>query len=122
MVAFHRLGLQEGVRRVKRLALHWRRMLNVAIARGGGAFMMLGSMSAEQRVAAFMLDLSDRWQARGYCASAFSLKMTRGEIGSRVGLKTETVNRVLQGMHKRGIIEVYASEIHILDLPSLILL
>ncbi|HVW48831.1 MAG TPA: helix-turn-helix domain-containing protein [Trinickia sp.] len=97
-------------------------MLNVAIARGGGAFMMLGSMSAEQRVAAFMLDLSDRWQARGYCASAFSLKMTRGEIGSRVGLKTETVNRVLQGMHKRGIIEVYASEIHILDLPSLILL
>ncbi|MDG0024355.1 helix-turn-helix domain-containing protein [Trinickia sp. Y13] len=122
MGAFQRLGLQEGVKGVKRVALHWRRILNIAIARGSGASMMLSSMSAEQRVAALLLDRSDRWQARGYSISAFALTVTRGEIGTHLGLKTETVNRVLQGMHKRGIIEVYASEIHILDLPSLILL
>jgi len=107
---------------VKRAALYWRRTLNVAIRRGSGALMMLSPMSAEERVAAFLLDLSDRWQARGYCISQFVLNVTRSEIGSHLGLRPETVNRVLQGMHKRGIIDADASEIHILDLPSLILL
>lgn len=119
MLAFPRLRLREGIERV---VLHGRRIVSIAIARGSGAFMMLGSMSAEQRVAAYLLDVSDRWHPRGYCACAFSLNMTRSEIGSRVGLGTEAVNRVLQGMHKRGIIDVDASAIHILDVPSLILL
>ncbi|TAM07529.1 MAG: hypothetical protein EPN70_02455 [Paraburkholderia sp.] len=119
MVACHRPRLRQGV---KSAARYWRRTLSVAIRRGSGAFMMLSPMSAEQRVAALLLDLSDRWQARGYCVSEFVLKVTGSEIGSHLGLEPETVNRVLQGMHKRGIIDAYASEIHILDLPSLILL
>ncbi|MBU6489285.1 MAG: helix-turn-helix domain-containing protein [Burkholderiales bacterium] len=119
MVVSYRPRLRQGV---KSAALYWRRMLDVAVRRGSSAFMMLGPMSAEQRVAAFLLDLSDRWQARGYCVSEFVLKVTRREIGNHLGLEPETVNRVLQGMHKRGIIDAYASEIHILDLPSLILL
>lgn len=108
--------------RVRSMGRHWHRMLSAAIVRGGGALVMLGSMTAEQRVAAFLLDLSDRWRGRGYSAVEFVLKMTRSEIGCYLGLKTETVSRVLQSMHRRGILDVHTSEIHILDLPGLILL
>lgn len=108
--------------RVQSISRHWHRMLSAAIVRSSEALAMLGSTTAEQRIAAFLLDLSDRWSARGYSAAEFVLKMTRSEIGCYLGLKTETVSRVLQSLHRRGILDVHASEIHILDLPSLTLL
>jgi len=56
--------------------------------------LMLGTMRAEQRLASFLLDLADRYAARGYSSSEFGLRMTREEIGCHLGLKLETVSRL----------------------------
>ncbi len=98
---------------------HWHRMLGTAIVRERMINAMLGTLHADERVAAFLLDLSQRWQARGYSASQFVLKMTRADIGCYLGIKLETVSRALQSLHRRGLIEVRTKDIRILDLPGL---
>ena len=51
--------------------------------------LLLGSMSAEERLAAFLPNLSQRFAARGYSPNEFRLRMTREEIGSYLGLKLD---------------------------------
>ena len=53
---------------------------------------------AEERLAAFLLNLTQRLQARGFSANALVLRMTREEIGSYLGLKLETVSRAFRCM------------------------
>ena len=89
------------------------------IVRGHGIMMLLGSMSAEERLAAFLINLSRRFQRRGYSASSFVLRMTRDEIGSYLGLKLETVSRLFSAFHKDGLIDVQQKQVSIVDLGGL---
>ena len=73
----------------------------------------LGTLGAEQRVAAFLLDLSRRHRALGFCASHFLLRMSRVDIASFLGLKHETVTRALSQLAARGVIAVERREIRI---------
>lgn len=66
----------------------------------------LTRMRVDARVARFLLALSDKFAARGYSATAFRLRMTRDEIGSYLGMKLETLSRVLSRFQDRGLIEV----------------
>ena len=77
------------------MSLHFQRLLSMEIVRQNGVMLLLGSMHAEERLAAFILNLSQRFEQRGYSRSEFVLRMTRAEIGSYLGLKLETVSRVL---------------------------
>jgi CRP/FNR family transcriptional regulator len=77
--------------------------------------MLLGTMTAEQRVAAFLLNLSARLKARGYSPASFVLRMSREEIGSYLGLKIETVSRMFSKLQKAGIVDARGKEIRILD-------
>ncbi len=67
------------------------KLLSRETARARSMMIMLGTMCADQRLAAFLLDLSQRYGARGYSTHEFVLRMTRSEIGSYLGLKLETV-------------------------------
>jgi len=89
------------------------------IARGHGIMMLLGSMCAEERLAAFLINLSRRLLRRGYSGSRFVLRMTRDEIGSYLGLKLETVSRLLSAFQKRGLIEVQQRDVSIADIKGL---
>jgi CRP/FNR family transcriptional regulator len=80
---------------------------------------LLGGMRAESRVAAFLLALSQRFAARGYSAIQFHLRMSREEIGSYLGLKLETVSRVLSRFHDKGLIKANLRDISLADLPGL---
>ena len=91
------------------------RTLSREISRERRLMLMLGTMHAHQRVVTFLLDLSDRYQARGYSASEFVLRMTREEIGSYLGLKLETVSRLLSRFQREGLIEVLGRGIKLLD-------
>ena len=91
------------------------RLLSTAIVRERAASVMLGSMRAEQRLAAFLLDLADRYRDRGYSSTEFVLRMTREEIGSQLGLKLETVSRLFSRFHEEGLIEVQARVIKLRD-------
>jgi CRP/FNR family transcriptional regulator, anaerobic regulatory protein len=84
-----------------------------------GVMMLLGSMRAEERLAAFLLNVSQRFAARGYSATDFHLRMTRDEIGSYLGLKLETVSRAFSKLQEEGLIEVQQKHIRLLDTAAL---
>ncbi|HKU85269.1 MAG TPA: helix-turn-helix domain-containing protein [Casimicrobiaceae bacterium] len=91
------------------------RLLSSAIVRERSASLMLGTMRAEQRLASFLLDLSSRYQMRGYSSTEFVLRMTREEIGSHLGLKLETVSRLFSRFAEEGLIEVQGRAIKLRD-------
>ena len=75
----------------------------------------LGSMHAEERVAAFLLNLTDRLQARGFSASSVVLRMSREEIGSYLGPQLETVSRTFSKFQANGLLFVRQRQIQITD-------
>ncbi len=80
---------------------------------------MLGSLSAEARVARFLVNLSDRFTEMGYSGRQFNLRMTRHEIGSYLGLTLETVSRTLSAFNEMGLIAVDQRAIEIKDFAAL---
>lgn len=96
------------------------KLLSSAIVRERRVTLMVGTMRAEQRLASFLLDLSGRYQARGYSASEFVLRMTREEVGSHLGLKLETVSRLLSRFAEEGLILVSGRVIRLLDRVALL--
>ncbi len=88
------------------------------IVRDHGMMLLLGSMRAEERLAAFLLNLTQRLQARGFSASSLMLRMTREEIGSYLGLKLETVSRTFSKFQDEGLLEVKQRHIRIVDRPA----
>jgi CRP/FNR family transcriptional regulator len=108
-------GLQELAHEFPSLQHHFREMMSREIVREHGVMLLLGSMNAEERLAMFLLNLSQRFAARGYSPSEFNLRMTREEIGSYLGLKLETVSRTLSKFQEEGLLGVQQKFIHILD-------
>jgi CRP/FNR family transcriptional regulator len=89
------------------------RLISGDISRDHGLMLLLGSMTAEQRLAAFLLSLSRRHQRLGFSASRFILRMTREEIGNYLGLTLETVSRLLSRFRREGLIAVRQREVEI---------
>jgi CRP/FNR family transcriptional regulator len=111
--------LEELSSQLRPLQHHFHRMMSREMAQDQGVMMLLGSMRAEERVAAFLISLSRRFAARGYSGSEFHLRMTREEIGSYLGLKLETVSRVFSKLHESGIAVVHQRHIRIVDAARL---
>jgi CRP/FNR family transcriptional regulator len=80
---------------------------------------LLGSMTADERLAVFLLNQSQRLQARGYSSSDFRMRMTRADIGSYLGLTLETVSRTFSAFQKLGLLEVNQRHIRITNLDGL---
>ena len=73
----------------------------------------ISKMSAEEKLAAFLHNLSQRYAARGFSAREFRLTMTRGDIGNYLGLTIETISRLLGRFQKSGMITVQGKYITI---------
>jgi CRP/FNR family transcriptional regulator len=101
------------------LRQHFHKVMSREIVREHGVMLLLGSMHAEERLAAFLLNLSQRFEARGYSRTEFVLRMTRAEIGSFLGLKLETVSRALSRFATDGLLEVNQKHVRILNPPGL---
>jgi CRP/FNR family transcriptional regulator len=95
------------------------KVMSRELVRDQGVMMLLGTMQAEERLAAFLLNLSQRFVARGFSATEFHLRMTRAEIGSYLGLSLETVSRLFSRFHDDGVIEVQQKHVRILDVAAL---
>ncbi len=95
------------------------RLMSREIVREHSLMMLLGSMNAEERLAAFLINLSQRMKARGYSPSEFHLRMSRAEIGSYLGMKLETVSRTFSAFQQQRLLEVDKRHIRILDLDAL---
>jgi len=95
------------------------KVMSRELVHGQGVMMLLGTMRAEERLAAFLLNLSQRFVARGFSPSEFHLRMTRDEIGSYLGMSLETVSRLFSRFHADRLISVQLRHICILDVPGL---
>lgn len=89
---------------MSRELIHKQRMLKV-----------VGSLSAEERVAHFLTALSARFSALGYSDKEFKLRMTRREIASYLGLSLETVSRIIAALDRSGLVAVDGRSITIND-------
>lgn len=106
-------------REIQALQRHFHQVMSREIVRDHGVMMLLGTMRAEERLATFLLNLSQRFTARGYSPAEFHLRMTRDEIGSYLGLKLETVSRAFSRFQEEGFISVQQKHIRILDIVGL---
>jgi len=106
-------------REVNALQHHVHRIMSREIVREHGVMLLLGSMRAEERLAAFLLNLVQRLHARGFSRSELVLRMTREEMGSYLGLKLETVSRTFSKFAEDGIVEVRHRHLRILDADAL---
>jgi CRP/FNR family transcriptional regulator, anaerobic regulatory protein len=95
------------------------RLMSREIMREHSLMMLLGSMNAEERLAAFLLNLAQRYAARGYSEREFHLRMSRAEIGSYLGMKLETVSRTFSAFQAQRLLEVDKRHIRITDIDGL---
>lgn len=93
---------------------HVHKMMSREIVRENSVMMLLGNMRAEERIAAFLLNLVQRLHARGFSQTELTLRMTREEIGSYLGMKLETVSRTFSKFADEGVIEVKQRYVRIL--------
>ncbi|WLI13877.1 MULTISPECIES: helix-turn-helix domain-containing protein [Pseudomonas] len=89
------------------------------IVRDHDMLMLLGNMNSDERLAAFLLNLSQRLNMRGYSSKEFVLKMRREEIGSYLGLRLETICRGIAHLRDHALVEVSGREVKILDMDRL---
>jgi CRP/FNR family transcriptional regulator len=117
VIPYHEL--EHVSQQVQDLQRVFHKIMSREIVRDHGVMLLLGSMRAEERLAAFLLNLTQRLHLRGYSQSALILRMTREEIGSYLGLKLETVSRTFSKFQDEGILEVKQRDIRILDHDAL---
>lgn len=101
------------------LQRHIHKIMSREIVRENSVMMLLGNMRAEERLAAFLLNLVQRLHARGFSQSELTLRMTREEIGSYLGMKLETVSRTFSKFSDEGIIEVKQRYVKIINADAL---
>jgi CRP/FNR family transcriptional regulator len=111
--------LEDLARSVPQLQHNLHQFLAREITRDHGVMLLLGSMRAEERLASFLLNLSERYRRRGYSSSEFVLRMTREEIGSYLGLKLETVSRLFSRFQEEGLIQVQGRAVKIVDIAAM---
>ena len=111
--------IEELSREINSLQRHVHKIMSREIVREHGVMLLLGSMRAEERLAAFLLNLAQRLHSRGFSQSELILRMTREEIGSYLGLKLETISRTFSRFVEDGIVAVKQRHVHILNTSAL---
>ena len=111
--------LEDLSREINALQRHVHKIMSREIVRENGVMLLLGSMRADERLAAFLLNLVQRLHARGFSQSELVLRMTREEIGSYLGLKLETVSRTFSKFVEEGIVAVKQRHVRILNPDAL---
>ena len=95
------------------------RLLSKEISHDAEMMALLGRSTAEERVASFLISLSERFKRRGFSATDFCLSMSRQEIGSYLGLALETVSRLFTRFQDDKILKVERKHVQIIDMERL---
>lgn len=90
------------------------RIMSKEILHDHNLLTLLGKKSAEERLAALLVGLSDRYQQRGFSPLEFNLSMSRNDIGNYLGMAVETVSRLFSRFQEEGLLKVARKHVHIL--------
>lgn len=112
-------GLEEICTQVPGLQREFTRIMSREIEQGGRMLLMIGRMSAAQRLACFLQNLFYRMQRLGHASPIFVLPMSREDIGNYLGMTLETVSRRFSALQRQGVIRVDRRRIEILDPAAL---
>lgn len=91
------------------------RIMSKEIVRDNNMMLLLGNMNSEQKIATFIQNISNRLNKRRNNHLAITLKMTREEMGSYLGLTNETISRILKKLSNLNLIAIDGKELQILD-------
>ena len=96
-----------------------RHLMGQEMVRDHSIMVVLGLTEAGDRLAAFLLNLSERYASRGWSPREFHLRMSRGDIASFLGVKLETISRAFSAFQRRGFLEVSGRHVRLTDLEGL---
>lgn len=102
--------------RQPRVQQHLFRLLSKEL---GSASLLAGDHSADERMAAFLVDLGDRYAARGLSGTQFRLSMARADIANYLRLAAETVSRVLGRFREQQLISIDGRSVELRDVTRL---
>ncbi|MEW9570340.1 helix-turn-helix domain-containing protein [Rhodanobacter sp. Si-c] len=85
----------------------------------GMSRLLAGDYSAGERMAAFLVDLGERYAARGFPGTHFQLSMSRSDIANHLSLAAETVSRILSRFRAKGLIGIRGRVLHLHDTQRL---
>ncbi|WP_347927409.1 fumarate/nitrate reduction transcriptional regulator Fnr [Pseudomonas helvetica] len=115
----HFAQLEKLSRELPTLQHNLNKLLSREIVRDHDMLMLMGKMNSDERLAAFLLNLSLRLSLRGYSSREFVLKMRREEIGSYLGLRLETICRGIAHLRDQALVEISGRNVTILDMDRL---
>ena len=111
--------LEELFGTIPALLRHFHRLMSQEITREQSVMLLLGNMRADQRFAAFLVNLASRYSTRGYSSTHFQLRMSREDIANYLGLTIESISRLLSRFKNEGLLKVNNREIELVDLTTL---
>lgn len=79
----------------------------------------MGKMTAEQKLADFLVHMSTESKSRGHSSTVIKLSMLRLDIANYLGLAMETVSRTLKDFQNKDIISVERHQVSIKDIEAL---
>jgi len=116
-IPYEKLG--ELGKKIPGLQSHLLRIMSQEILHDHSLLTLLGKRSAEERLAALLVSLSERYRQRGFSPTELTLSMSRNDIGNYLGMVVETVSRLFTRFQEEGVLEVKRKQVRILDLAQL---
>jgi len=95
------------------------RIMSAEIRHSQELLLLLGKHNAEERLASFLLSLSQQFAKRNCSPTEFYLSMSRSDIGNYLGIAEETVCRVFARFQDDGVISSECRHIKLNDLKRL---
>jgi len=95
------------------------RIMSKEIANDQSLLMLMAQKSAEERLAAFLVNLSSRLKVRNFSEVEFNLSMSRKDIGNYLGLTIETISRTFSRFQSEGILSTQRKYVNIHKLDTL---
>ena len=111
--------LEELSTRIPGLQHQLLRVMSAEILHDQSLLTLLGKKGAEERLAALLISLSNRYGERGFSHHEFHLSMSRNDIANYLGLAVETVSRLFTRVQEEGLLIARRKHIRILDLPGM---
>lgn len=107
---FDRRRMEQAAAADPKLARHILTLLSDRLASAQSHLVLLGRLTAAERIATFLVDLVKRQKPTPANSGTVELTMTRRDLADYLGLTVETVSRVMNGMKRRRIISFTAPE------------
>jgi CRP/FNR family transcriptional regulator len=112
-------SLDEVCHAVPSIQYAMRRIMGKEVTKDHAMLLLLGRMSAEEKLASFLISLSKRMAQRHWKPTEFNLTMPRQDIANYLGLAVETVSRLFAHLQDEEIIEVDRRRVNISDMDRL---